>query len=177
MCPICKTQNIIGIPQSTINTASQLTTVSVHKGLICPHHFQIFIDKNYKIRGYQKVDLELEEETTKDLRNGVIVPNGDKNQEDVFYEKLILKENIVKYNPPHHNDKKTEKVQKSKDSKKERILEEIYEEFWEFINDDNEQFREFILKDKRRNKVSSEFNSNDLFNQLELDHSNEVKNN
>ena len=30
--------------------------------------------------------------------------------------------------------------------------EEIYEEFWEFIADDNAEFQEFILKDKRRNK-------------------------
>ena len=91
MCPICKTQNVIGIPHSTINSASQLTTISVHKGLICPHHFQVFIDKNYKVRGYQKVDLELEEETTKDLRNGVIVPDENHTNEKMFFEKLILK--------------------------------------------------------------------------------------
>ena len=178
VCPICKTQNVIGIPQSTINSASQLTTVSVHKGLICPHHFQIFIDKNFKIRGYQKVDLELEEETTKDLRNGVIVPNNDKNQENLFFEKLILKENIVKYNPPNRkNDKQiNEKIKKNKNSEKEMTLEEIYKEFWEFIDENNEQFQEFILKDKRRKRSPLKFNSNNLINQLELDHSNLIKN-
>ena len=31
-------------------------------------------------------------------------------------------------------------------------LEEIYDDFWEYISDDNEAFREFISKDIRRKK-------------------------
>ncbi|MFX0073522.1 MAG: hypothetical protein ACFFAO_20795, partial [Candidatus Hermodarchaeota archaeon] len=32
---------------------------SVPKGLICNHNFQAFIDKNFIVRGYQKIDFEL----------------------------------------------------------------------------------------------------------------------
>jgi hypothetical protein len=67
--------------------------------MICEHHFQLFIDKNFAIRGYQKVDFQA-------------------------------------------NDAKS---QKSK-----MTLEEIYEEFYEFIDDNNSTFIPFIIKDKRR---------------------------
>ena len=56
ICPICRTKDIVGIPPSKLNKKSQLTIISVHKGLICPHHFQFFMDNNFQIRGYQKVD-------------------------------------------------------------------------------------------------------------------------
>jgi len=34
-------------------------------------------------------------------------------------------------------------------------LTEIYDEFWEFIDENNETFQKFILKDKRRRLISS----------------------
>ena len=62
--------------------------------------------------------------------------------------------NYVEYSP----DVKKNNVlkQKSNDSKKsegKRSLKEIYEEFWEFIGDNNAEFKEFISKDKRRLKL------------------------
>jgi len=36
-----------------------LTTVSIPFGLICNHSFNAFIDKKFKVRGYQKVDFEI----------------------------------------------------------------------------------------------------------------------
>ena len=38
-----------------------LTTVSIPFGLVCNHSFNAFFDKNFKVRGYQKVDYELSE--------------------------------------------------------------------------------------------------------------------
>ncbi len=58
-CPICRTEKKLNIPQKIINHSKQLTTVSVPSGLVCEHNFQSFIDKNFQIRGYQKVDFEL----------------------------------------------------------------------------------------------------------------------
>jgi len=58
-CPICNTRNHLSIPTKIINESKQLTTISVPKNLICNHHFQVFVDKNFKIRGYQKIDFEL----------------------------------------------------------------------------------------------------------------------
>ncbi len=58
-CPICRKKKKLNIPQKIINQSKQLTTVSVPSGLVCEHNFQSFIDKNFQIRGYQKVDFEL----------------------------------------------------------------------------------------------------------------------
>ena len=98
-CPICNSRKEIDIPLEIINESKHLTTISISKGMICEHHFQLFLDKNFAIRGYQKVDFELNNEKVK---------------------KSIMN------------------------------LEEIYEEFREFIPDDNSTFIPFILKDKRR---------------------------
>ncbi|MFX0082088.1 MAG: hypothetical protein ACFE94_10080 [Candidatus Hodarchaeota archaeon] len=73
--PSCKTRDLIDISEKKIKNGSHLTTISIHKGLICAHHFQVFVDKNSQIRGYQKVDFELNQENSKKLRNGVRVFN------------------------------------------------------------------------------------------------------
>ena len=65
ICPVCKSKKIIQIPKSIINQASQLTTISVPKDKVCQHHFQLFLDKNFSIRGYQKVDFQLNPGKTK----------------------------------------------------------------------------------------------------------------
>lgn len=57
-CPFCTIKKILNIPFKIINQSKQLTTVSIPEGLVCKHSFQAFIDKNFKIRGYQKVDFE-----------------------------------------------------------------------------------------------------------------------
>lgn len=59
ICPECQTKNKLAIPKKIINQSKQLTTVSIPQGMICDHSFQAFIDKNFKIRGYQKVDFDL----------------------------------------------------------------------------------------------------------------------
>ena len=41
-----------------INSAKQLTTISIPSGLCCEHSFQSFVDKNFIVRGYQNVDFE-----------------------------------------------------------------------------------------------------------------------
>ena len=60
-CPVCKIQKELKFPKSVIKEARQLTTISLPKGLLCDHHFQAFIDKNFRDRGYQKVDVDLNE--------------------------------------------------------------------------------------------------------------------
>ena len=57
VCPVCKSEKELKISTSIISDAKQLTTISIQKNEICEHHFQAFIDKNFKVRGYQKVDL------------------------------------------------------------------------------------------------------------------------
>jgi len=59
ICPTCKTKKELKIPTKIINQAKQLTTVSIPLGAVCEHVFQVFVDKNFKVRGYQRVDFEL----------------------------------------------------------------------------------------------------------------------
>lgn len=58
VCPTCKSKKELKIPVKIINQAKQLTTVSIPAGAVCDHSFQSFVDKNFKVRGYQKVDFE-----------------------------------------------------------------------------------------------------------------------
>lgn len=58
VCPKCRTQRNLKVPTKVINQSKQLTTVSIPVELCCEHSFQAFIDKNFKVRGYQQVDFE-----------------------------------------------------------------------------------------------------------------------
>jgi hypothetical protein len=75
-CPICKIKLKILVPKTVINGSKQLTTLSIPGNKACEHHYQAFIDKNFIVRGYQKVDYEfdigdLEDiEVIKDNNNG-----------------------------------------------------------------------------------------------------------
>ena len=118
ICPICKKKKEVVVPKNAINQTKGLSTLSVHKGLVCEHTFQAYIDKNYKIRGYQKVDFELKS------RN-----------------------NIEKYEPQNLNE--NEKLLKIKP----KSLKEIYEDFKDFIDEENEEFQVFIQNDDKRNHI------------------------
>lgn len=59
ICPICKKAKKVDIAISQISQTTNLTTISVQENTVCEHHFQAFIDKDFKVRGYQKVDLEI----------------------------------------------------------------------------------------------------------------------
>ena len=58
VCPTCKIKKELKIPTKIINQAKHLTTVSIPSGPVCRHGFQAFVDKNFKVRGYQIVDFE-----------------------------------------------------------------------------------------------------------------------
>jgi hypothetical protein len=62
--------------------------------------------------------------------------------------------NYVEYRPILKD--KTNVQQKTKEIKKnkeKRSLKDIYDEFWEFIDNNNSEFKDFISKDKRRLNV------------------------
>ncbi len=160
ICPVCKAQNTVRIPKSVINQASQLTTVSVPKGLICDHHFQAFVDKNFKIRGYQKVDFQLDSENDKKKKDLRLNYKEKFVNSLKLYESSVSKDNSIKnvLKKPD-NKKETKKIEESFNRKNSRTLQDIYEEFWEFISDNNEIFQRFIVKDKKRR---SPLNMNEL---------------
>ncbi|MBN1801047.1 MAG: hypothetical protein JW891_06030 [Candidatus Lokiarchaeota archaeon] len=58
ICPKCQKRKKLQIPVKIINKSKQLTTVSIPAEICCEHGFQAFIDKNFKVRGYQQVDFD-----------------------------------------------------------------------------------------------------------------------
>ena len=167
-CPVCKINKELKIPKSIINKARQLTTVSIPKGLVCSHHFQAFVDKNFAIRGYQKVDFEVaydllhktrqEPKRDKSHLYDQIIIDGNyvefkalevRKRKKMKKENLYIKEEILS-NPKNRN---LEKENSNGKTKKEGMsLIEIYNEFWEFIDDNNVEFKHFIESDNRRKK-------------------------
>lgn len=147
-CPICDQSAHLDLGTHLFQKSDNLTTISVPKGLICNHCFQAFVDKNYKIRGYQKVDFELNHDQVPERiinyegkEFNMRKEKGEKQNKDIDFDKLGLNKNEIIYFP------KT--LEKCKGSKK-ATLKAIYEDFWEFISNDNKMFRKYIKNDKRR---------------------------
>ncbi|MHA2289389.1 MAG: hypothetical protein ACXABG_11445 [Promethearchaeota archaeon] len=151
ICPVCKAKKVIQVPKSIVNKTSQLTTISVPQDKICQHHFQLFLDKNFSIRGYQKVDFQLEPGDIKKAKK--LKPSYKEH----FVNSLDLCESIesetclpIKRNEEPKKAKTISNFEKKFNSKNKMSLQEIYEEFWEFISDNNEIFQRFITNDKSR---------------------------
>ena len=145
ICPICKSKKQVNIPKAIISEAKQLTSISISKEVVCKHHFQAFIDKNFMVRGYQKVDYQLEKP----------LENIHEEDDDELFSNLILEKNYVEYKPKNAFNRSLEKqgnrVKLTNSHRKMMSLEDIYEEFWEFISEDNLEFIELIRKDPKRN--------------------------
>ena len=155
------------IPEFTDAQKSHLLTISIPKGMICEHHFQVFVDKNYNIRGYQKVDIE--------LKNSVI--NRDLEDHDIS-KYFIIEGNLIKFDPKsiNHNKEDALEIEDKFEKNKVMSLKDIYNEFWEFIDNKNSFFSEFIQHDKRR-KISDLENENLNVKDFILSLENEIQNN
>ncbi|MFW9820517.1 MAG: hypothetical protein ACFFE5_12970 [Candidatus Thorarchaeota archaeon] len=148
ICPVCKSKKLLDVPKSVIAEAKQLTTMSIAKGLVCDHQFQAFVDKQFQVRGYQRVDFEIENKPS--LENNSKFSKTKSNNDD-FFENLILEGNYLEYKPNISKNKISQEKHKNEFYKKKMSLKEIYDEFWEFIDDNNEDFRGLIFLDSRRN--------------------------
>ncbi|MHA1727907.1 MAG: hypothetical protein ACTSWY_04165 [Promethearchaeota archaeon] len=57
---MCNASNFLYIPKENIlGSKKGLLTCFVHSGLVCEHSFQVFVDKNGKVRGHETPDFEL----------------------------------------------------------------------------------------------------------------------
>jgi len=151
ICPVCKAKKFLDVPKSVIAEAKQLTTMSIARGLVCSHQFQAFVDKNYQVRGYQRVDFEIENNKNQANNSNVSYSRKDENG---FFDNLVLEGNYLEYKPKEiqNNQRDILKNENLNFQKKDMSLEDIYNEFWEFIDENNEEFRFFINKDLRRNQ-------------------------
>lgn len=82
------------------------------------------------------------------------IKNQVKNVIEAEEEYEVLKETqkkkgIEQKTPIEVDNSQQNKLVQEEERNKEN-LREIYEEFWEFIEDDNEEFKEFIVSDERR---------------------------
>ncbi|MFX0105969.1 MAG: hypothetical protein ACFE75_10825 [Candidatus Hodarchaeota archaeon] len=57
-CPECETSKKMKIPAKIINQGNLITTISIPKGMVCEHKFQVFLDKNLSVKRYQVVDFD-----------------------------------------------------------------------------------------------------------------------
>jgi len=149
VCPICKVSKKVDIPKNIINESKQITTVNINSNLVCSHFFQVFIDKNFVVRGYQRNDYEIkqkeeEKKVKTDLEERKLdrVKNIQSGLEQLRSIRTIEKEEEIKEKEIIENKEMTDK--------------EIYEEFWELIDDNNEEFKEFIINDERRRQKEEE---------------------
>ncbi|NHJ23391.1 MAG: hypothetical protein EAX89_02370 [Candidatus Lokiarchaeota archaeon] len=154
VCPICKTAKSLQFPQFVINQAKQLTTISLPKGLICDHHFQAFVDKNFKVRGYQKVDYEFKFESNIEQKK---LDTNQIEKDNSLFDNLILEGNYIEYIPIESKLKEksnsTDKPNEIQLQDENLKLKEIYDKFWEFIDDNNPKFKDYIERDKRRENI------------------------
>lgn len=79
ICPQCNANRKVKLPERLIKESAHLVTISIPRNYMCPHGFQAFIDKNFKIRGYQRADFEIQEmeiyETGKSMKKVNLVIN------------------------------------------------------------------------------------------------------
>ncbi|MFX1311627.1 MAG: hypothetical protein ACFFHD_03305, partial [Promethearchaeota archaeon] len=104
------------------------------------------------------VDLELNKENSIQLRNGVKAFNQkEKDNNSSLFEKFTPVDNNIKPQTLNMFDRRKDisSKQECKRDKKKMTLKEIYEEFWEFIDEKNNDFHEFIINDKRRKKIQN----------------------
>jgi len=110
ICPTCHSKKDITIPRYLLKKVG-LTTISIPKDTICEHHFQIFIDPNLNVRGYQKVDIELKENKEKThlkcrLCNAEV--DFDVHDENTYIDRekqeKYLGKNLCSYKVAHYNN-------------------------------------------------------------------------
>jgi hypothetical protein len=158
VCPVCKEHKELEIPKSVVEEKKNLTTVSIPRGMICEHQFQAFIDKQFKVRGYQRVDFEFDRPEPQHKESSF--KHKGRNDSKILKD-LIIEGNTISWNSSKKNSTSNSKnLPKNKNKPKtevvKRNLEDIYNEFKDFIDEDFESFKKKNIKimdsRKRANK-------------------------
>ncbi len=56
ICPFCGDQKVLELPSDCVNKSSPLTSILIQSDTICYHNFVAYLDRDFKIRGTQKID-------------------------------------------------------------------------------------------------------------------------
>ena len=93
ICPVCRTKKSINIPARIIDKSKQLTSILIPIGRICDHAFIPFVDKQFKVRGYQKLDVLLDDIESKSEPIIELTPDDI----DVIGIRMNLKPEMIMY--------------------------------------------------------------------------------
>ncbi|MHA1147819.1 MAG: hypothetical protein ACTSR8_06200 [Promethearchaeota archaeon] len=99
-CPTCGTQKVIKLSTSLINQDKPITVISIPTGKICEHHFQIFMDKNFTIRSYQKVDYILPEKDINIKTQRILTKQNADTNHKTTYLGIHFEGNNIDYHLP-----------------------------------------------------------------------------
>ncbi|MBD3351757.1 MAG: hypothetical protein GF364_09760 [Candidatus Lokiarchaeota archaeon] len=93
VCPKCAKSEFITIPLEDIKGSGKgLTTILIPAGTSCEHSYQIFVDKNGAVRGYETPDYEL---TFTPTETEEVEELGEKSMlqviRTIFGEEILLK--------------------------------------------------------------------------------------
>jgi len=156
-CPICNLKKKIEIPYDAIQSAKSLAAIFIPKNLICEHNFQAFIDKNYAVRGYQKIDFELPSSISENKIEKQILLESDLNDIE------IVKWNLSPENLIHviHGILYDRNFIFIIPDSKENILESI-EKFIELVFRDTFKFKLSIIKESDYKKLKKDFKHTDV---------------
>jgi len=89
-CPVCKKEVDIELPTSLVKEAPDgilKIQIPIEKGCLL-HSFMVFIDKNFKVRGYQQADIEFNLKASKHVP-GLPLAAGDSEIQSFDVNELI----------------------------------------------------------------------------------------
>lgn len=88
VCPTCSIKKNIKVPIQARAKKDGIYILSIPVGVICKHSFQVFLDKNLWVRGYQRVDLE--------IRNIEYVESELKKENEQAVDVSLLFQQLIK---------------------------------------------------------------------------------
>jgi hypothetical protein len=59
VCPLCEKRGEIQVPEEVLIEKKGSSVILVRSGITCTHSYQVFVDKNCTVRGYQRTDYEV----------------------------------------------------------------------------------------------------------------------
>ncbi len=97
ICPdsSCATKKEITVPAENLkHSETGIITISISKGLVCNHSFQVFVDLQGRVRGYKKPDFELSFSPTQDYTEEKTDTKGSTPERILQGLRVILGEEI-----------------------------------------------------------------------------------
>ena len=90
ICPTCNKKKFLKVPLKVLSEG--VTTISIPVGIICEHHFQVFVDSYLTVRGYQPIHYEFPKIEFYESR---LFAEDQKIDGSVSYNNSISSQNLI----------------------------------------------------------------------------------